>query len=465
MKRLNKLIVFGLLFMASWGCKKEEIITLINPNAQLVATLSSPTIVLLKDNFDKDALTVSWISPDYGFDAAPSYSVYMVKKGGDLSKATPIGVGADLKKIFKAADLNSRAIGAGIAEGTTGDVDIRVEALVGVATKLTSTILSAKITTYIAKFDPFTTWGVVGDATPGGWNGPDMPMYRLVNGGATVPNNLVAYVTLNAGQIKFRRNNDWAVNLGSSLSIEPDPAPAGSLLAGGKNLGVAKGTYKITVDTLALKYKIEAFTWGIVGDATANGWNGPDQAMTYDPVLDIWQTIVTVVDGSMKFRFNNDWALNYGSTNATEPDPILAAGGVLAGGKNFGVKKGTYLVTLDLNKLKYTFVAFKTWGLVGDATANGWNGPDQAFTYNFTSKKWFLNDVVLTAAQIKFREGNDWANNLGATGTVEPFPIVTTAGGSPMIAGGKNFGVTAGTWSFELDLNDAANPKYKATKR
>ena len=166
MKRLNKLIVFGLVFIASWSCKKEEIITLINPNAQLVATLSSPTIVLLKDNFDKDALTVSWTTPDYGFDAAPSYSVYMVKKGGDLSKATPIGVGADLKKIFKVADLNSRAIAAGILEGTTGDVDIRVEALVGVATKLTSTILSAKITTYIAKFDPFTTWGVVGDATP-----------------------------------------------------------------------------------------------------------------------------------------------------------------------------------------------------------------------------------------------------------------------------------------------------------
>ena len=462
MKRLNKLIVFGLLFMASWSCKKEELNTYINPTAQLVATLSSPTIVLLKDNFDKDALTVSWTTPSYGFDAAPSYAVYMVKKGGDLAKATPIGVGADLKKIFKVADLNSRAIAVGILEGTTGDVDIRVEALVGVATKLTSTILSAKITTYIAKFDPFTTWGVVGDATPNGWNGPDLPMYRLLDAnGRTVANNLVAYVALNAGQIKFRRNNDWAVNLGSSGTIEPDPAPSGTLAANGKNLGVTKGTYKITVDTLLNKYKIETFTWGIVGDATANGWNGPDQAMTYDPVLDIWQAIVTVVDGQMKFRMNNDWAVNYGSTSATEPDPILAAGAVVAGGKNFGVKKGTYLVTLDLNKLKYTFVPFKIWGLVGDATPNGWNGPDVPFTYDFITKKWTISSVVLTAAQVKFREGNDWANNLGATGTVEPLPIGTSGA---LIANGKNFGVVAGTWSFELDLNDVANPKYKAKK-
>jgi hypothetical protein len=120
------------------------------------------------------------------------------------------------------------------------------------------------------------------------------------------------------------------------------------------------------------------------------------------------------------------------------------------------------VVTLDLNTLKYTFVAFKTWGLVGDATPNGWNGPDIAFTYDFAKKIWTLNNVVLTGAQVKFRENNDWANNLGALGTVEPLPIGTSG---TMVANGKNFGVTAGTWSFELDLNDAANPKYKASKK
>jgi starch-binding outer membrane protein SusE/F len=463
MKRINKLIVFGLLLMSSWGCKKMEDMIVINPNATLVATASTPTLVMLRDNAAKDALTVSWVTPDYGFQAAPSYSVLVDKKGGNFTKATPIGVGSDLKKIFKTSDFNNAIIALGLVPNVSGDVDIRVEALLGVATKLVSNILTVKATAYVDKFDPTSPWGVVGDATPNGWNGPDLPMFKLLDVNKNpVPNNLVAYVTLADGQIKFRRYNNWDVNLGSSLSVEPDPAPSGSLAANGKNLGVKKGSYKITVDTLANKYKIEAFTWGIVGSATTNGWNGPDQAMTYDPVADIWRSVITVTDGDIKFRQNNDWAVNYGATSGADGDPILAAGSLAAGGKNLGVKKGTYVVTLDLNTLKYTFVAFKTWGLVGDATPNGWNGPDIAFTYDFTKKIWTLNNVVLTAAQVKFREGNDWANNLGALGTVEPLPIGASG---TMVANGKNFGVAAGTWSFELDLNDAANPKYKATKK
>jgi starch-binding outer membrane protein SusE/F len=463
MKRINKLIVFGLLFMSSWGCKKMEDMIVINPNATLVATASTSTLVMLRDNSDKDALTVSWATPDYGFKAAPSYSVTVVKKGGDFSKATPLGVGSDLKKIFKTAEFNNAIIALGLVPNVAGDVDIRVEALVGVATKLVSNILSIKATAYVDKFDPSTPWGVVGDATPNGWNGPDLPMVKLLDANKkAVPNNLVAYVTLADGQIKFRRNNDWGVNLGSSLSVEPDPAQSGSLATNGKNIGVKKGTYKITIDTLANKYKIEAFTWGVVGDATANGWNGPDQALRYDAVLDVWYGVVTLNDGAIKFRQNNDWANNLGSTSSAEPDPIAAAGSLVANGKNFGVKKGTYLVTLDLASNKYTFVAFKPWGLVGDATPNGWNGPDIQFTYDIGTKKWTLNNVVLTAAQIKFRENNDWANNFGALGTVEPLPIGTSGG---LVANGKNFGVTAGTWSFELDLTDAANPKYKASKK
>jgi starch-binding outer membrane protein SusE/F len=415
----------------------------------------------LKDNADKDAFTISWTKPEYGFDAAPTYTIFIDKKGNNFAKPYVVSVGGDLKRVFKTLEFNNTVTNQlGLAPNVATDLDVKVEGLLGAATKFTSTIMSLKTTAYVEKFDPTTTWGVVGDATPNGWNGPDMPMYK-----SGVANTLVAYVTLNDGQIKFRRNNDWAVNLGSSGTVEPDPLPTGTLAANGKNLGVKKGIYKITVDTTANKYKIETFTWGIVGDATANSWNGPDQAMTYDPVADVWRAVITVVDGQIKFRQNNDWANNYGAATGADGDPILAAGALAAGGKNFGVKKGTYLVTLNLSNPaapKYTFAAFKPWGLVGDATPNGWNGPDVQFTYDFNTKKWNLNNVVLTAAQVKFRENNDWANNFGAAGTVEPAPIGT---GGALVAGGKNFGVAAGTWSFELDLNDAANPKYKATKK
>jgi starch-binding outer membrane protein SusE/F len=461
MKNLSKILLLCTAFVLTWGCSKVEDIVTLNSTASLTASLSTPTLVLLKDNADKDAFTISWTKPEYGFDAAPTYTIFIDKKGNNFAKPYVVSVGGDLKRVFKTLEFNNTVTNQlGLAPNVATDLDVKVEGLLGAATKFTSTIMSLKTTAYVEKFDPTTSWGVVGDATPNGWNGPDMPMYK-----SGVANTLVAYVTLNDGQIKFRRNNDWAVNLGSSGAVEPDPAPAGSLAANGKNLGVKKGSYKITVDTTSNKYKIEAFTWGIVGDATANGWAGPDQPMSYDATEDVWRAVITVVDGSIKIRQNNDWVNNYGAATGIDGDPIAASGALSAGGKNFGVKKGTYLITMDLKNAaapKYTFVPFKPWGLVGDATPNGWNGPDVKFTYNFNTKKWVLDNVVLLAAQVKFRENNDWANNFGATGTVEPAPIGT---GGALVAGGKNFGVAAGTWSFELDLNDAANPKYKATKK
>lgn len=458
MKNINKLLFLGLAFVLAWGgCKKEETQIVLSPNAKLEATLSATTLVLLKDNAALDALTVSWIKPDFGFPAAASYTVIVDKKGNNFAKPVTLGVGSDLKKTFKVLELNNILTGFGLPAGAAADLDVKVECLIGASTVLSTTISNAKITPYAEKLDLSTTWGVVGDATPNGWNGPDLPVYKT-----DVTNVLVAYVSLNDGQIKFRQNNDWAVNLGSAGSVEPDPAPAGTLSAGGKNLGVKKGTYKITFNPVALTYKIEAYSWGVVGDATTNGWGGPDMPLTYDATVDLWRGVIKVGAGQIKFRQNNDWAVNYGATGTTEPAPIGTGGSLAAGGKNFGVTAGTYLVTLDLKALKYTFTPYKSMGIVGDATPNGWNGPDKEFTYDLSTKKWVLNNIVLAAGQVKFRENNDWAVNYGATGTVEPAPIAATG---TLAAGGKNFGVTAGTWSFELDLTDSANPKYKATKK
>lgn len=440
MKIFSKIIfpVLALLFL--WGaCTKEETQALLSPSAALSATLSANSLVLAKDNAATDALTVSWATPSFGFAAAPTYNVFVDKKGNNFAKAVAISAGTDLKKVFKTSELNSILTGLGLQPGTAGDLDFKVECLIGAATKYVSPIINLNATPYSEKLDLSTIWGVVGDATANGWNGPDQPVYKTA-----VANELVAYVTLVDGNIKFRTNNDWALNLGGS---------AGKLAVNGDNIPVKKGTYKVTFNPVALTYAIVPLSWGIVGDATANGWNGPDQAMRYDATVDMWRAEVKLGVGAVKFRLNNDWGTNFGGS----------AGKLANGGDNIAVAAaGTYLITADFNKLVYTVTPFKPIGIVGDATPNGWNGPDTKFTKDLsTPGAWYLNGVVLTAAQIKFRENDDWANNWGATGTVEPAPVGTGGG---LAAGGKNFGVTAGTWNFVLDFSDAANPKYKATK-
>ncbi|MBL7818949.1 MAG: SusE domain-containing protein [Saprospiraceae bacterium] len=439
MKSLNKILFLGLAFvLALGGCKKEETQVVLNPNAKLTGSLSASTLALLKDNETKDALTVNWVKPDFGFPAAATYEVHIDKRGGTFASPVVISGGTSLAKVFKTSELNNLLINMGTTAGSVADVDVKVKCLFGASNVLETPVMNLKVTTYADKLDLSTIWGVVGSATPGGWNGPDMPMYKTA-----VTNELVAYVTLIAGDIKFRTNNDWTTNLGGSN---------GTLSAGGANIAVTAGTYKITMNPVALTYKIEPFTWGIVGSATTNGWNGPDMPMWYDATVDLWRAEVKLVAGDIKFRQNNAWTTEFGGS----------AGALVAGGANIAVTAGTYLITADFKNLKYTITPYKPIGIVGDATPNGWGGPDIKFTYDLSTKTWYLNNVTLTAAQIKFRENDAWDNNWGSTNSTEPDPIAASGG---LKTGGKNFGVTAGVWSFTLDLTDANNPKYTAKKK
>ncbi len=77
-------------------------------------------------------------------------------------------------------------------------------------------------------------WGVIGDATPGGWSDDTNMTWDAVNGRFTVTLNLTA------ASYKFRANDDWGYNLGGSLT---------ALTEGGDNISVAEaGSYTITLN-------------------------------------------------------------------------------------------------------------------------------------------------------------------------------------------------------------------------
>ncbi|WP_457616594.1 RagB/SusD family nutrient uptake outer membrane protein [Lutibacter sp.] len=88
-------------------------------------------------------------------------------------------------------------------------------------------------------------WGLVGSATLNGWGGPDMSLYQT---GTT--NVFAGYFNLADGEIKFRRDNDWAFNYG-------DNGADGTLESGGANIAVNAGLYKVTLDLNNLTYTIE----------------------------------------------------------------------------------------------------------------------------------------------------------------------------------------------------------------
>lgn len=436
-KYINQIFILFAAATLLFACKKEEEQLVLNPEAIPVLTMSKSTVVLVKENADQEALNITWAKPDYGFSDAATYTLMIDKKGGDFSKGVAISVGTDLKKVFKTAELNGILLSLGFTPGTAGDLDVKVMSALGTSTVLSSSINALKATAYSSKLDLSTTWGVVGSAANNWGATPDLPFYKT-----DVADVLVAYVTLTDGEIKFRQNNDWAVNLGGS---------AGVLKAGGDNIAVKAGTYKITFSPSALTYKIEKYAWGIVGSA-ANNWGAtPDLALTYDPTVDLWTGIVDLIDGEIKIRKDNDWGVNYGGSNGT----------LVAGGDNIAVKKGKYLVVVDFKTLKYSIKAYAPWGIVGAATKTGWGTlPDQKFSYDLSTETWVLKGVVLTADQFKFRLNDDWGTNYGTTAAAAS-PIAKSGG---LKAGGENFIAEAGTYDFELDLRDPAKPTYTATK-
>jgi hypothetical protein len=86
--------------------------------------------------------------------------------------------------------------------------------------------------------------------------------------------------------------------------------------------------------------------WGLVGDATENGWNGPDMEM-YETSNDVYELYADLLGNQMKFRFNEDWGQNYGDDGAD--------GSLNSGGANIVIPgDGVYHVVLDLNTYSYT---------------------------------------------------------------------------------------------------------------
>lgn len=128
-----------------------------------------------------------------------------------------------------------------------------------------------------------TTWGVIGDATPGGWDS-DTPMTY-----DETTDTWSVIVDLEAKELKFRANGGWDINYGSN-------GGDGILQAGGSNIAVgAAGTYILT-----MKLGVPDYTYTIVAapyDRRAMFWSDGQSLEIND--------IGTFTDGYAITKFSN----------------------------------------------------------------------------------------------------------------------------------------------------------------
>ena len=83
-------------------------------------------------------------------------------------------------------------------------------------------------------------WGLIGDATTGGWDKDSDMTYAKGKWSITT--------TLKVGELKFRKDHDWGVNIG---------VKDGVTMINGDNIKVTSaGSYTITLDTVNLVYTL-----------------------------------------------------------------------------------------------------------------------------------------------------------------------------------------------------------------
>ena len=428
-KIIYRLTYLTALFAFIYSCDDVERVY-YNDAAETVLSLSDDNLVLNEENAANEILTLTWTEPDFGFSAAALYSVQIDVQGGDFSNPQIISVGGAFNKTFTVEELNAKLLSLSMLPNEEGVASFRIKATLSEYQEIYSNTVNINVTPYSSLLDLSTSLGVVGSATPGGWGNEnilDLPFYSTAT-----TNVYVAYVTLRNGEIKFRNNNDWSENWG-------DDGADGTIDSYGANIAVSAGTYKIEVNFSSMTYTMEEYSWGIVGSATTNGWGGPDMMFHYNSFQDDWRAVVTLVDGEVKFRFNNDWAVNYGDDGVD--------GTMEANGANIAVSAGHYLVTMNLNTQSYTMEVMDVWGLVGSATANGWDGPNEKFMPDFGINEgyYYLTGAVLADGEIKVRQNDAWGVNYGDDGNDGTLEL-----------NGANIPVSAGTYNITLNL--AANP-------
>jgi len=425
----------GLLVLLASSCALDEWENIqLNPNAIIDLSVSGSSVVLTKDKEGQDAFTLNWPAPEFGFDAAPNYTVFLDKSGGNFAAPIAINVQGSNSKVFKTEELNKHLLNLKFVPGQQGTLNVKVEAVLGVK-KVISSIQNISVTAYSAFLDLSTKWGIVGSGFNNWGQFPDAPFFT-----SKTPNVIVAYVTLKDGEIKFREDNKWDNNYG-------DDGGDGTLEKGGANIPVTAGTYKVTFNTLNNTYTIVPYSWGVVGSAYNNWGATPDFNFTYDDTSDQWRALVQLQTGEFKIRKNNDWALNYGDDGAN--------GSLEAGGSNIAVTAGKYQITFNENDLTVEVKSIPNiWGLVGSAYNNWGATPDAQFTRDWKNDGvWVLKNVQLLDGEFKFRDGNDWTLNYGDDG-----------GNGTLEAGGANIGSTSGIYTITLDFSNANAPTWRKVK-
>jgi SusE outer membrane protein len=377
-------------------------------------------------------VTFSWNNGFSGFNGVTTYQLQHAKAGTSFATPTSADV-AGFSKSFTHLELNSIALGYGVAPSIAGNVEFRVKATNELGAITYSSVATVAITPYIA----INSVGIIGAATPGGW-GTDTDLYRP---DASKPSEWEVNIYLTGGQnLLFIEDDKFDTKWGVGGKGGGDIPIANSGYYKAK-LNVATGAYSFTPIIVPSIPNGLSLTGDGIG-----GW-GVDTNLTQSATdANIYTGTVSLTLGSVKFRHTGDWGISWGGSGTDNaPQNFPSSWGTNNNGGNIKINTaGSYFVWINTATGEYAFgptnrsTPFTDIGIIGDSTPAGWSNDTNLMQNPANPFKW-SKKLTLVAGAAKFRADNDWAANWGDA----PFPSgIGTQGGSDI----KN--VTAGTYQI-----------------
>lgn len=276
------------------------------------------------------------------------------------------------------------------------------------------------------------TLGIIGSATPGAW-AEDTDLTTTDNITYTIEG-----LQLTAGEVKFRTNDDWAVNWGGTGLV-------GTGVVAGSNIVIANaGTYNVSFNVETLAYSITdasgAAAVSVKGSAVglAAKFLSTTDGETYTGT--VW-----LIDGVLNFDIDGRVQGGNGFPEGISMD----------GSAEINATAGKYTVSFTKSTGAYVFTAGAdipnaNIGLIGAATPGGWSTDTVMATTDGIT--YTLVDVALTEGPIKFRKDADWTTNWGGPlNWGEPNVLSGTA-----TLGGEDILVHASTYDISINIISGA---------
>ena len=272
-KNLSYLVlaVFSMILLTRCDDDSEQFV--VTPaNTFALAELTITDIELDPVNTSNEALTLSWVEPEYGLQVSVNYEVQFSSDADFTNPAVGGSITGNNTLSFTVNELNNAVGLAGLPAFNWNTVYARVVSTLGTqkGEPINSNAISFNVYPYFNYV--FDDYFLVGDATAPNWNNNNNNPYLFRNPDNSDEFNFTGYFA--AGhfkvlQIKGFWQPQWGTDDGTTVGVNPGGGsdPERFPTAGGSGITTA-GNYSFTINFSTNTYSFEPYTGTAVASPT-----------------------------------------------------------------------------------------------------------------------------------------------------------------------------------------------------